>query len=69
MKNIIYVFGESALVEIVIQILFDYKVLPLTIDQLNNENFKNNNTILFGDKCLEKKIKKNFFLQNNSIFF
>jgi len=68
-KNIIYVFGESALVEIVIQILFDYKVLPLTIDQLNNENFKNNNTILFGDKCLEKKIKKNFFLQNNSIFF
>jgi len=68
-KKIIYVYGEGLLHKIVMEILFDYKILPLTFDQLNNENFKNNNIILFGDIGLEKKIKKYFFLQNNSIFF
>ena len=51
------------------EILFDYKIVNLTFDQLNNENFKNNNIILFGDRDLKKKIKKYFFLQNNTIFF
>tara|TARA_X000000368_G_C22936196_1_gene669994 strand:+ start:258 stop:866 length:609 start_codon:yes stop_codon:yes gene_type:complete len=69
MKNIIHVCGESSLHKIVMEILYDYKIAPLTFDQLNNENFKNNNAILFGDRDLEKKIKKNFFLQNNAIFF
>ena len=69
MKNIIHVCGESSLHKIVMEILYDYKIAPLTFDQLNNENFKNNNVILFGDRSLEKKIIKNFFLQNNAIFF
>ena len=69
MKKTIYVFGERPLFKIVMEILTDYKILPLTSDQLNNENFKNNYTILFSDKGLEKKIKKNFFLHNNVIFF
>ena len=69
MKNTIYIFGDSPLLKIVIEILSDYKISPLTLDQLNNENFKNNYTILFSDKGLEKKIKKNFFLHNNVIFF
>ena len=69
MKNTLYVFGESSLLKIVIEILSDFIIMPLTLDQLNNENFKNNNTILFGDKNLEKKIKKNFFINNNVIFF
>jgi len=51
------------------EILSDYKISPIIFDQLNNENFKNNNIILFGNKDLEKKIKKYFFLQNNVIFF
>jgi hypothetical protein len=68
-KKTVYVFGERPLIKIVIEILSDYKILPLTLDQLNNENFKNNYTILFSDKGLEKKIKKNFFLHNNVIFF
>ncbi len=69
MKNTVYVFGESPLHKMVMQILYDYKIAPLTFEQLNNENFRNNNVILFGDKDLEKKIKKYFFLQNNAIFF
>ena len=51
------------------EILSDYKIIPLTFDQLNNVNFKNNNTVLFGDRDLKKKIKKDFYLQNNIIFF
>ena len=69
MKKTIYVLGDGPLFKIVMEILSDYKVLPLTFDQLNNENFKNNYTILFGDSSLEKKIKKDFFLHNNVIFF
>ena len=69
MKNTVYVCGENFLIRVVKEILSDYKIAPLTVDQLNNENFKNNNTILFGDRNLEKKIKKYFFLQNNALFF
>ena len=69
MKNKIYFYGETSLLKIVIEILSDYKILPLTFDQINNENFKNNNTILFGKRGLEKKINKKFFLQNNAICF
>ena len=69
MNNKIYIYGEISLFKIVKEILFNYKIAPLTFDQLNNENFKNNNIILFSDKDLKKKIKKNFFLQNNTIFF
>jgi len=69
MKNIAHVCAQSSLYKIVTEILPDYKIIPLTFDQLNNENFKNNNIILFGDIGLEKKIKKNFYLQNNAIFF
>jgi hypothetical protein len=68
-KNTIYIFGDSPLLKIVIEILSDYKISPLTLDRLNNENFKNNNIILFGNRGLEKKIKKHFFAQNNTIFF
>jgi len=68
-NNKIYIYGEISLFKIVKEILFDYKIAPITFDQLNNENFKNNNIILFSDKGLKKKIKKNFFLQNNTIFF
>lgn len=69
MKNVVHVCCESYLLNIVIEILSDYKIVPLTFDQLNNENFKNNNVILFGDTNLKKKIKKYFFLNNNSVFF
>jgi len=69
MKNTVYICGESSLIKIVEEILSDYKIIPLTFDQLNNEDFKNNNTILFGDREIKKKIKKNFLLQNNAIFF
>ncbi len=69
MKNTIYFYGETSLLKIVIEILSDYKILPLTFDQINNENFKNNNIILFGKRGLEKKINKEFFLQNNAICF
>ena len=69
MSNIVYICGEKSLFKIVKEILFDYKIAPLTFDQINNENFKNNNIIFFGDRNLEKKIKKNFFLNNSAIFF
>ena len=69
MKNTLYVFCENSLLKIVMEILSDYKILPLTIDQLNNENFKNNNIVFFCDIDLKKKIKKNFFFKNNVIFF
>ena len=69
MKNTVYVYGESSLLKIVTEILFDYKIVPFSFDQINNENFKNNNIILFGNKDLEEKVKKNFFLHNNAIFF
>jgi hypothetical protein len=68
-KNTIYVFGENPLFKIVMEILSDYRTVPITLDQLNNINFKNNNIILLGDRDLKKKIKKNFFLQNNVKFF
>ena len=69
MRNTIHVFCEPSLLKIVIEILSDYKIVPLKFHQLNNENFKNNNTIFFGDRNLKKKIKKHFILQNNVIFF
>ena len=69
MKSTVYVYGDSPLLNVVKEILSDYKIIQLTFDQLNNKNFKNNNTILFYDSELRKKIKKNFFLQNNAIFF
>ena len=69
MKNTVYVFGESSLLKIVMEILPDYKIAPLTFDQLNNQNFENNNAIFFSNRDLKKKIKKHFFLQNNAIFF
>jgi hypothetical protein len=68
-KNTIYFCGESSLLKVVMEILSDYKIVPLIFNQLNNENFKNNNIILFGNRDLEKKIKKYSFLQNNLIFF
>ena len=69
MSNTVYIYGESSIIKIVMEILYDYKIAPLTFDQLNDENFKNNNTILFGDSFLEGKIKKSFFLQNNVMVF
>lgn len=69
MKSTVYVFGERSLFKIVMEILSDYKILPITFDQLNDENFTNNNTILFGDRNLVKKINKYFFVQNNAVFF
>ena len=69
MKQILYVFGKKSILKIVTQILSDYKIVPLTHVELNNENFKNNNTIFFLDRDLEKKIKKYFFLQNNTMIF
>jgi len=68
-KSTVYVFGESSLFKIVMEVLSDYKILPITFDQLNDENFTNNNTILFGDRDLVKKINKYFFVQNNAVFF
>jgi len=69
MKNVVRFCGEKPLHKIVMEILSDYKIETVTFDQINNENFKNNNIILFGNNDLEKKIKKYFFLQNNAIFF
>jgi hypothetical protein len=68
-KSTVHVYGDRSLLKIVGQILTDYKIASITFDQLNNENFKNNNIILFGDRNLAKKINKYFFLQNNVIFF
>ena len=69
MKNVVHFCGEKTLLKTVMEILSDYKIETVTFEQINNENFKNNNIILFGDSDLEKKIKKYFFLQNNAIFF
>ena len=69
MKKIIHVFGERPLFKIVTEILSDCKIVPLKFDELNNDSFINNNTILFCNRDLKKKIKKNFFLKNNAIFF
>lgn len=69
MKKTIHVYGAGSLFKVVEEILSDFKIVPLKFDQLNKESFKNNKTILFGDRDLEKKIEKNFFLQNNAIFF
>ena len=65
----VHVCAESPLLKIVTEILYDYKIVPSSIDQLNNDNFINNNTIVFGDGELKQKFKKNFFLKNNAIFF
>ena len=52
MNNTVYVYGENSLLKIVIEILFEYKIIPLSLDQLNNENFKKHantsNTIRYG---------------------
>jgi len=68
-NNIVYIYGESPLIKIVMEMLYDYKIVTLTFDQINDQNFKNHNTILFVDSGLEKKIKKYFFLQNNALVF
>ena len=56
MKNVVRFCGEKPLLKIVMEILSDYKIETVTFEQINNENFKNNNIILFGDSNLEKKI-------------
>ena len=68
MKNTIYVCAERPLIKIVMEILSDYKITPLTFDQLNNKNFKNNNIILFGNKDFKKKLKKIFFYKTMLYF-
>ena len=69
MKNTIFIYGGSSLLKIVTEILSEYKIAPIKIEQINDENFRNNNIVLFGDTDLKKKIKTYFFLQNNIIFF
>ena len=69
MKNTLYLYSHNFLFKIIKEILFEYKVIPLTIDQINSNNFKNNNTLLVLKKNNINEIKKSFFFNNNVVVF
>ena len=43
MKDTIYIYSEVSLLNIVKEMLFDYKILPIEIGDLNKQTFRNNN--------------------------
>lgn len=69
MKSVIYLYSQEFLFDIINQILFEYKILPLNSDELNNHNFKNNNTLLVLKNDSAKEIKKSFFSNTNVVVF
>ena len=69
MKDTIYIYSEVSLLNIVKEMLFDYKILPIEIGDLNKQTFRNNNVILFFDKNVSGQIGEPFFLNNNSLVF
>ena len=69
MKKILYLYSENFLYEIIKQILFEYEILPLTSNEINDHNFKNNNILLVLKNYNNNKINKSFFSYNNIVFF
>ena len=69
MKNKLYLYSQKFLFETIQEILFDYNVIPLTLDEIKNYNFKNNNTLLVLKKDITDEINKSFFDNNNVVVF
>ncbi len=71
MSDSIYLYSKKPLLNIIKQILSDYKILPLSLEEINNINFKNNNTLIIAENNFTKKINESFFLTNNvvSLFY
>lgn len=69
MKETLYLYSPKFLFEIIKDMLLNYNIIALTNDEINNNNFKNNNTLLVlkGDGI--KNIKKSFFFKNNILVF
>ena len=69
MRDIIYLYTQKSLFNIIQEILLDYNVVNLSFDQMDNPNFKNNNVLLVLDKDFVKDIKESFFFNNNVVVF
>ena len=69
MRNILYLYSQEFLFKIIKEILTDYEILPLTLDELNNPSFKNKNSLLVLKNDTTKKINKFFFSNNNVVIF
>ena len=69
MKDTMYVYSSKSLFCIIQEIFLEYNVLPLSMNEINDNNFKNNNSLLVLQKNLVSEIKESFFLSNNVVVF
>ena len=69
MRDNLYLYSEEFLFEIIKEILFDYKVIAITLDEIKNNNFINNNTLLVLKYDITNEINKSFFTKNNVVIF
>ena len=69
MKDIIYLYTQKSLFNIIQEILSDYKIVNISFDQMVDPNFKNNNVLLVLDKDFVKNIRETFFFNNNVVVF
>ena len=69
MKDVIYLYSENSLLNIIHEILLEYSIVPLTLDEINNMNFKNNNVLIVSKNNPINEIKESFLLSNNVVFF
>ena len=69
MKNTLYLYAQKSLFEIIKEILFEYTILPLTTNDINDQNFKNNNALIILKTDTTNEINKFFFLSNNIVVF
>ena len=69
MRNALYLYSTTSLFEIIKEILFDYKFLPLTLEEINNTNFNNNNALLVLKNDISNEVKKSFLTNNNVVIF
>jgi len=69
MKHTLYIYSQAPLFEIINEILVDFIVVPLTLDEAGNHKFKNNNTLLVLKNDIPKEINKSFFSNNNVVVF
>lgn len=70
MRDTIYIYSQMSLFNLIKEILsVEYRVSPLTLDDMNSGGFTNNNTLLVLNKNFTNEIKEFFFLYNNAVIF
>lgn len=69
MKEKIYLFAKENLINIIKDILTDFSVHNINLEDINSYNLKNTNIIIVSEINFTKKIKESFFLNNNVAIF